>query len=76
MYKSRDYLEANALCPFYKSEYQNSVSCEGIEDGTVASMIKFKNSSDKSKFVNKYCTTKDYTKCSMYKTILGKYKEN
>ena len=74
MYQSRNFLEANAKCPFYICEFKKTVTCEGFADGIESTLTSFESEEKKSDFVRGYCMS-CYKNCKVYKSIMDKYPE-
>lgn len=65
-----DYKSADFKCPFYISEFEKSIKCEGIISGTC--IHNFKSSALKEKNEIKYCMAA-YSLCPFYKILNSKY---
>ena len=63
-------VNADAKCPFYQSETQKSVTCEGIVGKYM--MTRFSKISDKVEHEKKCCCD-NYTSCPVNRAIMQKY---
>lgn len=66
----------NTVCPFYKTEDDKSISCEGIINNKCTRHI-FTKSSSKKQHKNDYCNSVDnYQKCRYFFNVTAlKYSE-
>lgn len=60
--------EAYALCPFYKTDKQDTIVCEGITFNTNNTKHSFISIKRKTAFLEYYCN-KNYTKCPHYRAL-------
>ena len=63
-----------ALCPFYASESKKFgiIYCEGI--GTASSIaLNFESRPKRNEYCNRFCYSRQYEICPMFKTINEKY---
>lgn len=60
-----------AKCPFYRTEYRKSITCEGIPDGTVT-MTKFDSEELKNEYLKCNCFNWP-NNCYLVKAMKGKY---
>ena len=59
-----------AICPYYRRESKNSITCEGIcQCDTVYSSVKFDFETDKRCWVERYCATFKYKNCPYARMI-------
>ena len=60
-----------AKCPFYKSEDDMKIYCEGTEEGT-SIHLAFYSKTTKKQFCKRYCE-RQYQDCRIAKMLYGKY---
>lgn len=71
---AKDYVAKNAVCPFYHSEREQLVKCEGPVIGTSTHLV-LGNKQDKRHYKSLYCQ-KDYEKCLIHRMLSAfKYEE-
>ena len=68
---STDYASVNVKCPFYLSEEEKKIHCEGLEKGS-RTALEFRGKQLKENVKGKYCNG-DYEKCKLYTIINQKY---
>jgi len=66
-----DYASVNVKCPFYLSEEEKKIHCEGLEKGSRIA-LEFRGKQYKENVKEKYCNG-DFEKCKLYKPINDKY---
>lgn len=71
MSKGKHYSEAK--CPFYKSDSDRCVMCEGINDKTVIKLV-FGNNQDFVKYFRTFCGSNQYQRCIINRAVNEKYK--
>ena len=64
-------IDALAFCPFYVTENQYSITCEGIM-GTYTT-TRFASERQKERHEEKYCTKKLCRDCGVYGAVMKKY---
>ena len=68
---STDYASVNVKCPFYITEEEKKILCEGLEKGSRIA-LEFRGKQYKEKVKEKYCNG-DFEKCKVYKPTNDKY---
>lgn len=64
-------INADAICPFFITESQKSITCEGIiADQTVT---RFYSEEEKKMYEKLYCTKYDYESCEICRALSKKY---
>lgn len=63
---------ANTVCPFYDTENNTSITCEGIFAPSVITM-RFKCSKDKKVWQEENCFLFEYEKCPVARGLIEKY---
>jgi hypothetical protein len=53
-FKSATYASKRIVCPYYMSEAQQAIKCEGVEE-SASSHLTFKCREDKRDYQEKYC---------------------
>lgn len=67
------HISNEVLCPFYISEDEYRVRCEGVEDGTTTHVV-FPDPKKKSTYKLLLCCDK-YKRCRIAKALYSKYEE-
>lgn len=62
-----------AICPFFITESNKSITCEGIIGKENVS--RFNTVEEKKAHEEYYCTKQDYEACEICKALLGKYRQ-
>ena len=62
---------ADIKCPFFTSETEKSIRCEGAVNGSL-NTLKFDNDEDKMAYIEKYCTNYP-NNCHICKAADAKY---
>ncbi len=70
----RRYESKYAVCPFYKSEDDLKIYCEGVEDGTFIHLSFSTSTKLKKRYRCKFCEGQ-YSDCRIAKMLLAKYDE-
>ena len=68
---STDYASVNVKCPFYISEEDKKIHCEGLEKGSRIA-LEFRGKQYKENVKTRYCNG-DFEKCKLYTPINAKY---
>jgi hypothetical protein len=68
MYEGKNSLCKNAKCPFFKSEYRKTITCEETEF-----KILFDNEKEKDRYAEKYCMREFPYECPIYAGIRIRY---
>lgn len=68
-------IEALIKCPFYVSEKENIIACEGYIDNTCM-ITKFSGAKEKKAHLKANCYCHDGGKCFMAMSLFSKYNEN
>ena len=63
-------INVNAVCPFFASEGQATITCEGVIGKW--NTTRFLTVSDKLEHEDLYCCC-DYASCPIYKAVMTKY---
>lgn len=69
MSKGKHFSEAR--CPFYRSDADKTLLCEGAPSGTVMKIV-FTTAARALRYFRRYCAG-DYTKCAMNRMLEDKY---
>lgn len=69
MSKGKHFSEAK--CPFYRSDADKTLLCEGAPSGTTMKII-FPTAAQSLRYFRRYCAG-DYSKCAMNRMLEGKY---
>lgn len=69
MSKGKHFSEAK--CPFYRSDSDKTLLCEGEPNGTTMKII-FPTAAQSLRYFRRYCAG-DYSKCAMNRMLEGKY---
>ena len=67
------YFKSNVRCPFYLHDEVQRISCEGLIDGTTATMF-FKRRREREKHLRLLCCQR-YENCQHAAALLRKYGE-
>lgn len=66
---------ARVVCPFYKTQRDMTVTCEGLHKKQDIKML-FKNKRDKERHLEKYCECADYlNRCKLAYILQQKYED-
>lgn len=65
------YVSAEAECPFYRSEGEQKIYCEGVQEGT-SIHLAFGSKTDTVRYRNSRCCDK-FQHCLIFKALLKKY---
>lgn len=68
------YESSRSKCPFYRSETQQKVYCEGVEDGT-SIHLAFDTTAHANEFKQYYCSGR-YMACPIAVMLNDKYRED
>lgn len=69
MSKGKHFSEAK--CPFYRSDADKTLLCEGVPSGTLMKIV-FPTAARALRYFRRYCAG-DYTKCAMNRMLEDKY---
>lgn len=64
-----------AVCPFYRTEDNRSVHCEGFQDESSV-ILWFRYNDQLLDWLNLRCRSFSYTECPIAKQLLAKYEED
>lgn len=64
------YDEVNIKCPFYKSQRDDFIKCEGVYKNTI---VKLKGESEKIKEIKEKLCSGKFETCLLYCAIIKKY---
>jgi hypothetical protein len=67
------YISAYAECPFYHSEDEHKIYCEGVDEKS-SIHLSFESKKDRRKYRQDKCE-KDHKGCHIAKMLYGKYEE-
>jgi hypothetical protein len=68
MYAGKNVLCTNAKCPFFKSEYKTTITCEETEF-----RIQFDNEAAKDRYAEQHCMKEFPYECPIYAGIKVRY---
>ena len=68
-----DFRSVYAKCPFYDTEDNNKITCEGIT-GESTLTIKFRKRAPKDHHAKYFCDDM-YDKCMVYRMLMEKYED-
>lgn len=64
-------INVKVLCPFFISESNKSISCEGIIGCKCVSCFEF--TENKEAHEEEFCTTRMYYRCKVYRALMKDY---
>ena len=67
------YISAYAECPFYHSEDEQKIYCEGVDDNS-SIQLAFNSKTERRNYRRKKCE-EDHKGCKIAKMLYGKYEE-
>ena len=65
------YVSKEALCPFYHSEDNQKLYCEGVDE-TTSIHLAFESATDRKEYRKIMCS-RDYKKCHIARMLYEKY---
>lgn len=67
------YVSKEAVCPFYHSEDEQKIYCEGVSDKS-SIHLAFNSKIERKEYRKAKCS-REYKKCRIAKMLYGKYEE-
>ena len=65
------YIAADVVCPFYRRDQDNYITCEGTDESNRINLV-CANKKMRYAYQHKYCC-KDYKKCLIASMLIDKY---